>query len=421
MRKPRFHGKLPGMTTSVTVLGLGYVGLPTAALLASRGLRVHGVDTSAAVRATLAAGRSHIAEADVEALLERALRAGLFTLHAEPPPADVFVIAVPTPLGPGHAPMLGHVLDAARALAPALRSGDLVLLESTSPIGTTARIAELLRGLRPELGEVHVAYGPERVLPGRILAELVENDRVAGGLTPEATRRAVAFYRLFVRGEVHATDAATAEMVKLSENAFRDVNIAFANELSLIAGRHELDVWRVIELANRHPRVNILKPGPGVGGHCIAVDPWFLAHGAPEAARLIPAARAVDAAKRAAVLEQASALCAAGERVICLGLAFKGDVDDLRESPALAIAAALAQRHPGLVVAVEPHLDAPPAGLEAPLLSLDAALELPGTLLVLTDHRVFARLPPAALAGRRIIDTRGIFRRPIVPHREENA
>lgn len=399
------------MVQCVTVIGLGYVGLPTAALLASRGIRVHGVDTSAAVRATLAAGRIHIAEADVEALLERALRAGLFTVHAAPQPAEVFVIAVPTPLGEGHAPMLDHVMDATRALAPALKSGDLVLLESTSPIGTTAEIAALLRELRPELDDLAIAYGPERVLPGRILTELVENDRVAGGLTPEATRRAIEFYRLFVRGAVHGTDAATAEMVKLSENAFRDVNIAFANELSLIAGQHDLDVWRVIELANRHPRVNILKPGPGVGGHCIAVDPWFLAHGAPEAARLIPAARAVDEAKRQSVLEQASALCAAGERVICLGLAFKGDVDDLRESPALAIAAELARRHPGRVVAVEPHLDAAPAGLEAPLVSLDAALEMPGALLVLTDHSVFARLPPSALAGRRIIDTRGIFRR----------
>lgn len=399
------------MIPRVTVIGLGYVGLPTAMLLASRGIRVHGVDTSAAVRATLAEGRLHIAEAGVEALLEPALREGLFTLHAEPPPAEVFVIAVPTPLGPDRAPLLDHVRDATRTLAPVLKPGDLVLLESTSPIGTTAGIAALIAELRPGLEGVHVAYGPERVLPGRILAELVANDRVAGGLTPEATRRAVAFYRLFVEGEVHATDAATAEMVKLSENAFRDVNIAFANELSLIAGAHGLDVWRVIELANRHPRVSILKPGPGVGGHCIAVDPWFLAYGAPEAARLIPAARAVDEAKRQAVLEQASALCDQGERVICLGLAFKGDVDDLRESPALAIAAELARRHPGQVVAVEPHLDRAPAGLEAPLVPLGTALESPGALLVLTDHSVFARLPAAALAGRRLIDTRGIFRR----------
>jgi len=403
------------MNPRVTVIGLGYVGLPTAALLASRGMAVQGVDSNAAVRATLAAGRIHIAEADVEALLERALRAGHFTLHAEPPPADVFIIAVPTPLGPGNAPMLEHVWDATRALAPALRPGNLVLLESTSPIGTTARIAELLAALRPDLTDLAIAYGPERVLPGRILTELVENDRVAGGLTPEATRRAQEFYRRFVRGEVLGTDAATAEMMKLSENAFRDVNIAFANELSLIAAQHGLDPWRVIELANRHPRVNILRPGPGVGGHCIAVDPWFLAHGAPDAARLIPAARAVDAAKRAAVLEQASALCAAGERVICLGLAFKADVGDLRESPALEIAVELARRHPGQVVAVEPHLRAAPPGLAAPLVPLEEALVGPGALLVLTDHAAFRRITAAQRAGRRTLDTRGLFRD------EENA
>ena len=398
------------MPLSVTVIGLGYIGLPTAALLASRGIRVHGVDSSAQVRETLAAGRIHITEADVEALLERALRDGLLTIHATPPAADVFLIAVPTPLGADRAPVLDHVMDAARALADVLRPGDLVLLESTSPIGTTARIAALLAELRPELDGLAIAYGPERVLPGRILTELVENDRVAGGLTPEATRRAVEFYRGFVRGAVLGTDAATAEMVKLSENAFRDVNIAFANELSLIAGVHGLDVWRVIELANRHPRVNILKPGPGVGGHCIAVDPWFLAHGAPDAARLIPAARAVDAAKREAVLAEASAICAAGEPLICLGLAFKADVDDLRESASLAIAMELVRRFPGQVSVVEPHLHAAPPGLDAEFLTLDDALAAPGALLLLTDHSVFARVPSAALAGRRIIDTRGVFR-----------
>jgi len=398
------------MVSSVTVIGLGYIGLPTAALLASRGLRVHGVDSSAEVRETLASGRIHIAEADVEALLERALRAGLLTIHDAPQPADIFIIAVPTPLGADRAPVLDHVMAATRALAPALRLGNLVLLESTSPIGTTARIAALLGELRPDVTDLAVAYGPERVLPGRILTELVENDRIAGGVTPGATERAIAFYRLFVRGAVLGTDAATAEMVKLSENAFRDVNIAFANELSMIASVHGLDVWRVIGLANRHPRVNILKPGPGVGGHCIAVDPWFLAHGAPEAARLIPAARAVDAAKRDAVLAEASAICDGGERVICLGLAFKADVDDLRESPALAIATELARRHPGRVSVVEPHLHAVPPGLAAPLLTLTEALEMPGALLLLTDHSVFARIPPAQLAGRRIIDTRGIFR-----------
>ena len=402
------------MLPRVTVIGLGYVCLPTAALMASRGFAVQGVDSNPEVRAMLSAGRIHIAEADVEALLERALRANLFTLHAEPPPADVFIIAVPTPLGADRAPMLDHVLGAARALAPALRAGNLVLLESTSPIGTTARIAELLARLRPDLTDLAIAYGPERVLPGRILTELVENDRVAGGLTPQATHRAMDFYRLFLRGVVVGTDAATAEMVKLAENAFRDVNIAFANELSLIAGVHGLDVWRVIEMANRHPRVEILRPGPGVGGHCIAVDPWFLAHGAPHAARLIPAARAVDAAKRASVLEAASALCARGERVICLGLTFKADVNDLRESPALEIAATLARRHPGQVVLVEPYLREAPAGVTAPLLTLEEALTGPGALLVLTDHAAFRRILPADRTGRTILDTRGIF------HIEEN-
>ena len=403
------------MTPRVTILGLGYVGLPTAALLASRGHRVHGVDTDPRVRATLAEGRIHIIEADVEALIARALRAGTLSIHTEPPPADVFVIAVPTPLGPGQAPVLDHVMAATRALAPALVPGNLVLLESTSPIGTTRRIAEAVAALRPDLCGVHFAYGPERVLPGRILTELVENDRIAGGLTPEATRAAVAFYRGFVKGAVLGTDAATAEMVKLSENAFRDVNIAFANELSLIAEAHGLDVWRVIALANRHPRVNILRPGPGVGGHCIAVDPWFLAHGAPAAARLIPAARAVDQAKRAHVIEAASALAAGGERIICLGLAFKADVDDLRESPALHAAAELARRHPGQVVVVEPHLHAPPPGLEAPLVALEEAFAGPGAVLLLTDHSAFARIPRAWLAGRRVIDTRGLFREEETP------
>jgi UDP-N-acetyl-D-mannosaminuronic acid dehydrogenase len=398
------------MLPRVTILGLGYIGLPTAALLASRGFRVQGVDSNPAVLAQLGAGRAHIAEPEVEALLERGLRTGLLTLHAEPPPAEVFLIAVPTPLGPDRAPVLEHVFAAARALAPALAEENLVLLESTSPIGATAQVAERLRALRPDLAALHIAYGPERVLPGRIMTELVENDRVAGGLTPEATRRAVAFYRRFVRGAVLGTDAATAEMVKLAENAFRDVNIAFANELSLIAEARGLDVWRVIALANRHPRVNILRPGPGVGGHCIAVDPWFLAAAAPEAARLIPAARAVDAAKRAHVIARAAALAEAGERLICLGLAFKADVEDLRESPALAITAALARRFPGRVVAVEPHLAAAPEGLEAPLVALEEAFAAPGAVVLLTDHAAFARIPRAWLEGRALIDTRGLFR-----------
>lgn len=390
----------------VTVIGLGYVGLPTAALLASLGHEVQGVDSDPAVREALAAGRVHIHEPEVAALL-RAARG--FTVHAAPVAAEVFVIAVPTPLGAGNAPLLDHVMAAGRALAPVLAEGSLVLLESTSPVGTTAALGALLREARPELASLHVAYAPERVLPGRILAELVSNDRVVGGLTPAATEVAVAFLRSFVRGEVSGTDAATAEMVKLAENSFRDVNVAFANEVSLIAQHHGLDAWEVIRLANRHPRVSILQPGPGVGGHCIAVDPWFLAHGAPGQARLIPAARAVDAAKRADVVERASAICADGVAVTCLGLAFKADVGDLRESPALFVASELAQRHRGMVRAVEPHLDAAPPGLDAPLIGLDAALASDDALLLLTDHSEFRAIPRAALRGRRIIDTRGIW------------
>jgi UDP-N-acetyl-D-mannosaminuronic acid dehydrogenase len=400
----------------VTVLGLGYVGLPTALLLASLGHDVQGVDSDPGVCAALAAGAAHIAEPQVPALLAAALRDGRFTVHAEPVPAEVFVIAVPTPLGEGRAPVLDHVMDAARAIAPVLAENNLVLLESTCPVGTTRALGEVLRAARPDLATLHVAYAPERVLPGRILAELVENDRVAGGLTPEATDAALAFLRSFVRGAVSGTDAATAEMVKLAENSFRDVNIAFANELSLIAGHHGLDAWEVIRLANRHPRVDILRPGPGVGGHCIAVDPWFLAHGAPEHARLIPAARAVDAAKRADVLARASAVCAAGQAVACLGLAFKADVDDLRESPALHVASELARRYPGMVRVVEPYLDAAPAGLDAPLITLEAALAGRDALLLLTDHAAFRAIPRAALAGRRIMDTRGIWAAPEEEH-----
>jgi UDP-N-acetyl-D-mannosaminuronic acid dehydrogenase len=396
----------------VTVIGLGYVGLPTALLLASLGHDVAGVDADPAVRAALAAGRAHIHEPEVAGLLGAALRAGRFRVAAAAAPAEVFILAVPTPLGPDRSPVLDHVMAAARALAPALTEGNLVLLESTSPVGTTAALDALLRAARPDLATLHVTYAPERVLPGRILAELVANDRVVGGLTPEATEVAIAFLRRFVRGEVSGTDAATAEMVKLAENSFRDVNVAFANEVSLIAAHHGLDAWEVIRLANRHPRVDILKPGPGVGGHCIAVDPWFLVHGAPEHARLIPAARAVDAAKRAEVVARASAICVAGEAVICLGLAFKADVGDLRESPALHVATELARPHPGMVRVVEPYLDAAPAGLDAPLIPLDAALASSDALVLLTDHAAFRAIPRPMLAGRRIIDTRGIWAAP---------
>ncbi len=402
--------------TRVCVIGLGYIGLPTAALVARHGMRVLGVDVDAAVVAGLKAGRTHLHEPELEGLLREVVAKGSLTAHAAPQPADIFIIAVPTPLAEGRRPMLGHVHDAVRALAPVLALGNLVILESTAPVGTTAGIADMLAALRPDLAmpgvserpDIALAYCPERVLPGRIMAELVGNDRCVGGITPACAEAAAAFYQRFVRGEVLRSNAATAELVKLTENAFRDVNIAFANEMSLVAERVGVDVWELIRLANRHPRVNILRPGPGVGGHCIAVDPWFIVDSAPEEARLIRTAREVNDHKaahiRAQVAEAAHAMPQAP--ITCFGLAFKPDVDDLRESPALAITRALAEAFPGRVAAVEPYQAAVP-GLE--LLALEAALERSGIYVLLVDHTAFRGVPPERLAGRSVIDTRGVW------------
>ena len=403
--------------TRVCVIGLGYIGLPTAVLAARHGMRVFGVDVNDAVVAGVNAGRSHVLEPELDGLVGRVVAAGRLTAHAAPQPADVFVIAVPTPLGEGRRPVLEHVHDAFRALAPVLAPGNLVILESTSPVGTTAGLGRMLAGLRPDLrvpgvaeeADIALAYCPERVLPGRILAELVGNDRCVGGVTPACAAAAAGFYQAFVRGEVLRSDAATAELVKLTENAFRDVNIAFANEMSLVAARAGVDVWELIRLANRHPRVNILQPGPGVGGHCIAVDPWFIVDAAPEEARLIRMAREVNDHKavhvRAQVAEAARAM--PGAPITCFGLAFKPDVADLRESPALEIALGLAAAFPGRVVAVEPHVAAVP-GLE--LLGLAAGLERAGIFVLLVDHAAFRAVGRERLVGRFVVDTRGVWR-----------
>jgi UDP-N-acetyl-D-mannosaminuronic acid dehydrogenase len=394
---------------TVCVVGLGYIGLPTASLLASRGFNVSGVDVSADVVATINQGRIHIVEPDLEGLVQAAVRGGRLVAHTTPQPADVFVIAVPTPIRADKSPDLSMVEAAARAIAAVIRPGNLVILESTSPVGTTDElVARVLRerGHAPE--SVSVAYCPERVLPGRILTELVENDRVVGGVDPTSTERAVEFYQAFVRGEVIGTDSRTAEMVKLTENSFRDVNIAFANELSLLAAREGVSVWDLIRLANRHPRVKILNPGPGVGGHCIAVDPWFLVNRAPDTARLIRTAREVNDAKPHWVVERV-AQCAARLRdpvIACLGLAFKADVDDLRESPAVEIVRALARRRVGRLVVVEPHVRSH-EGFE--LASLETALKQADIVLVLVDHKQFKRVPREALQEKILIDTRGVF------------
>jgi UDP-N-acetyl-D-mannosaminuronic acid dehydrogenase len=409
---------------SVCVLGLGYIGLPTAALMASRGVRVHGVDVNPRVVETISKGGIHIVEADLEGLVRKVVTDGALTAHAEPVAADAFMITVPTPLRDGKKPDLDYVFAAGRAIAPKLKKGDVVILESTSPVGTTKELAKVMAKARPDLtfpgmgaGEpdVSVAYCPERVLPGRILIELVENDRCVGGLTPGCTARAIKVYEAFVRGAILATTAATAELVKLSENAFRDVNIAFANELSLVAERHDIDVWEAIELANRHPRVNILKPGPGVGGHCIAVDPWFIVDAAPEEARLIRTAREVNDHKPRHVLEKVALALKANPNaeITCFGLAFKANVDDLRESPSLEIVEHLAKAHPGRVAAVEPYIDEAPKSLAeagVPLITLEQALAREGVYLLLVDHTAFVRLPLGKLAGRAVIDTRGVWR-----------
>lgn len=392
------------------VVGLGYIGLPTASLLGTRGYQVTGVDVSKDVVATINQGRIHIVEPDLDVLVQSAVHSGRLKATLRPVEADVYVIAVPTPITAEHAPDLSMVEAAARSIAPVVRPGNLVILESTSPVGTTEEIvARILAEHGHKVGEdVFVAYCPERVLPGRILTELVENDRVVGGVNPASTEAAVDFYQTFVRGEVVPTDARTAEMVKLTENSFRDVNIAFANELSLLCAREGISVWELIRLANRHPRVKILNPGPGVGGHCIAVDPWFLVDRAPELARLIRTAREVNDHKPHWVVERVKACARKIHQpvIACLGLAFKADVDDLRESPAVEIVRQLQKDAVGEILVVEPHVK---SHAEFALVPLETAVARADIVLVLVDHKRFKRLSREALNEKILIDTRGLY------------
>jgi UDP-N-acetyl-D-mannosaminuronic acid dehydrogenase len=393
----------------ICVIGLGHVGLPTALLFAQAGITVLGCDTDAARLAALAAGRVPIREPGLDPLLHAALDAGRLLLSATPGPADAHLVAVPTPITPARQPDLTLVAAAIDALAPALAPGALVVLESTCPVGTTEAMAARLRALRPDLaGGIDLAYCPERVLPGAALAEIVANDRVVGGLTPAAGVRAAALYARVVRGACHVTDARAAEFVKLLENAFRDVNIAFANEAAGLARHLGVDARAAIALANRHPRVAILNPGPGVGGHCIPVDPWFLAAASPDATPLIQAARAVNDARPGAVLAEILAAAPPGAPIAVLGLAYKPGVGDLRESPALAIARGLAERAYPLLVA-EPYLAALPDGLPgAVLCGAEAAVAGAGVVAVLVAHTGFRGIGPA-LAGKRVIDAVGLF------------
>lgn len=409
----------------VCVVGLGYIGLPTAAIIARAGCRVLGLDVSQKVVDTINRGEIHIEEVDLDGLVHGVVQRGMLRASTTMEPSDVFVIAVPTPFAKDehHTPDISYVLAAATEVAAVLKAGDTVILESTSPVGTTEQMRDLMAGLRPdlkfpgktaEIPDVSIAYCPERVLPGRILEELTNNDRSIGGITPRCARKALAFYKRFVRGTCVTTDARSAEMTKLVENAYRDVNIAFANELSIVADRMGLDVWEVIRLANRHPRVNILQPGPGVGGHCIAVDPWFIVHGAPEDTPLIRTARNVNDAKMHHVVARATELVEANPvaRVACLGLAFKANIDDFRESPARFVAGRLARKFGSRIKVVEPYAAELPieftdTGAEA--IDIDAALETCDVLIVLVDHDVFKVVPLAERAGKIVYDTRGIW------------
>lgn len=409
----------------VAVIGLGYIGLPTAAIIASKGLRVSGVDVNEKTIAAINAGQVPFVEPGLGIVVKEAVDRGFLRASSETPTAEAYIVAVPTPFMADKTVDLQYIRAAADGLAPQLRGDELIILESTSPPGTSAKLGEYLLELRPDLamrsGEgkpvIHVAHCPERVLPGKIMEEMVSNDRIIGGITTEAAELARELYAVFCEGQLLITDAATAEMAKLVENSFRDVNIAFANELSVISGKFGVNVWELIELANHHPRVNILQPGPGVGGHCIAVDPWFLVAGAPEDSRLIRTAREVNDAKPRwvvdQVLEELVALPDDAE-VGLLGLAFKANIDDLRQSPAVDIALELCRKLDSRRInIVEPNIcDLPTAfdGMEhALLVDTTEAVKRSQLLVVLVDHTEIMSIHPEEVAGKVLVDTKGIL------------
>lgn len=346
----------------ICVIGLGYIGLPTAALLANRGYSVHGVDVVKTTVDTINQGKIHIVEPELDTFVQSAVNSGKLKASLKPDIADVFIIAVPTPFHDGYVPNVDYVISATKTIAPYVKAGNIVILESTSPVGTTELVEKTLKEEDVDTTKLYIAHCPERVLPGHIMRELVENDRIVGGLTPEATAMTVEFYETFVSGKVLSTDARTAEMAKLTENSFRDTNIAFANELSMLCDKFDINVWELISLANRHPRVNILQPGAGVGGHCIAVDPWFIVHAGGETAKMIRTAREVNTYKTEWVIEKIKNAALKFEKengrkakIACMGLAFKPDIDDLRESPSLYIVQRLSQEMDN-IIACEPNL-----------------------------------------------------------------
>lgn len=416
---------------TISVIGLGYIGLPTAAAFASKQQNVVGIDINQHAVDTINRGAIHIVEPDLDKVVKAAVEGGFLRASTQPVEADAYLIAVPTPFKGDHQPDMVFVKAAAESIAPVLKKGALVILESTSPVGSTEQMAGWLAELRPDLtfpqqagetADINVAYCPERVLPGQVMVELIKNDRVIGGMTPVCSARASELYKIFLEGECVVTNSRTAEMCKLTENSFRDVNIAFANELSLICADQEINVWELIRLANRHPRVNILQPGPGVGGHCIAVDPWFIVAQNPEQAQLIRTAREVNDGKPHWVVNQVKAavadcLAETGKRaseitIACFGLAFKPNIDDLRESPAMEIAELLSTWHSGKTLAVEPNIQQLPKKLvgSCELATIDDALQQADVLVMLVDHHAFKAIPGSQVQQSWIVDTKGVWR-----------
>lgn len=419
---------------TISVIGLGYIGLPTAAAFASRKINVIGVDVNQTAVDTINRGEIHIVEPDLDMIVHAAVTEGYLTATTKPQPADAFLIAVPTPFFPTEnendipQPNLSYIESAAKAIAPVLKQGDLVILESTSPVGATEQMAAWLAENRADLtfpqthqeqSDIRIAHCPERVLPGHVMRELVENDRVIGGMTAKCSQQAIALYKTFVAGECVVTNARTAEMAKLTENSCRDVQIAFANELSMICDQLDIDVWELISLANRHPRINILQPGPGVGGHCIAVDPWFIVSKTPQLANLIKTARQVNDSKPEWVINKVKIAIAdflqanptktaKGVTIACYGLAFKANIDDLRESPALNIANAIAEFNNGITIAVEPNIQALPNSFKGNKLEvLETALKNADIHVLLVDHKEFKDI---SSAQGMIIDTKGVWK-----------
>ena len=413
----------------VSVFGLGYIGLPTAAALATQKINVLGIDVNEDAVNTINQGKIHIVEPELDVAVQAAVTRGYLKASLVPEPADAFLIAVPTPFLEDHQPDLSYIKTATESIAKVLKPGDVVILESTSPVGTTELVSEWLAAVRRDLtfphqkgeaSDIRVAHCPERVLPGQVMYELAHNDRVIGGLTPKCASAARDLYEIFVRGECLETNARTAEMCKLTENAARDVSIAFANELSVVCDKLDINVWELISLANRHPRINILQPGPGVGGHCIAVDPWFIISQSPDETPLMQAARAVNTGKPDWVIDKVDKAVAAYQAlhgvdasevvIACYGLAFKANIDDLRESPALDIANTLASRHPGKVIGVEPNISKLPANAHENLSleSTEQALLSAHIYVLLVDHKEFCGFNPTR-AGKVTIDSRGIW------------